>query len=73
MGLELEKVCKINDLIVGERYSLSRFADSRFWFIVTKITGSIVEITYGDGMQGMIIFTAVFYEFKFSTLEKELL
>ena len=73
MGLELEKVCKMDDLIVGERYSLSRFVDSRFWFTVTKIRGSIVEITYGDGMQGMIMFTAVFYEFKFSTLEKELL
>lgn len=73
MELELEKICKMDELIVGERYSLSRFVDSRFWFIVTKIRGSIVEVTYGDGLQGIIMFTAIFYEFKFSTLEKELL
>lgn len=76
MEQEQERICKAPNLKLGHRYSLSGKVKPAYAFIVTEIDDTHVTIKWGDGAQGAIHLketTIDFYEFPFSSLEKELL
>lgn len=76
MVKRLEKRCEAINLILGERYCISSTnIIDEFTFVVTAIDDDWAVFTYLDGSKGtMPLQTGFsFYEFPFSSLEKELL
>lgn len=76
MEQKLEKIYKAPDLKLGSRYSLSHKVRPAFTFIVTEIDDIHVTIKWADGVLGSVHLKETnidFYEFPFSSLEKELL
>jgi hypothetical protein len=76
MAKKLEKRCEPNNLILGERYSISPTnLINEFVFVVTDIDDTFATFTYLDGSKGLmpVDYGFAVYEFPFSSLEKELL
>jgi hypothetical protein len=78
METKLEKICKTEELEVGNRYCMSQtMVIPKFIFEVTSKTKTDVRIRYLDDVHGLIHINDEicrdFYEFPYSSLEKELL
>jgi len=78
MAKKLEKKCRVYDLILGHRYSLTQTPSSEFSFVVIGISEDYVKFQYLDKRKsiGIANFSGDFdniYEFPFTSLELELL
>jgi hypothetical protein len=77
METKLEKSCKPNELQVGNRYCMSSYhIVPKFIFIVSRIdSDGCIRICYLDDIHGLVRIhdDRTFYEFPYSSLEKELL
>jgi hypothetical protein len=56
MENELEKSCKLKDLVVGERYTLMPSYLSAHFFIVLSKHKNQVEIVWNDGKLGILTY-----------------
>jgi hypothetical protein len=75
MEIRLGKVCSVIELKLGQRYSVTRSIIPGFTFVVTDINEHRVTFKYDDNYIGGTFIDSkdVWYEFPFSSLEKELL
>lgn len=75
MEEKLEKVYRIKDARLNERYSLCKDYDIYFSFVVKEITRGSVHVHYLDNIPGMFLINddIEIFEYPLSSLEKELL
>jgi hypothetical protein len=75
MEEKLKKICRIVDLKLNERYSISRNISMDFSFIVKEISRGSIQVYYGDGMAGIFFIDddLEIFEYPLSSLERELL
>ena len=77
METKLEKSCKPTELQIGNRYCMSSYhIVPKFIFTVTAIDfNGDIRIRYLDDIHGLVhnYDEITFYEFPYSSLEKELL
>jgi len=75
MAIKLEKICKISDAKLGERYCLTKFVEYDYVFFITAKTKKDIEITYLDGTGGLYFKydSLEVYELPLTPVERELI
>lgn len=77
MEQKLEKMCKPEELVVGNRYSISEYPNFRSVLVVKSRINDYIELTFIDGVAAGVFQNSktdvVFYEMPYTPLEQELL
>ena len=77
MEKKLDKICKLKDTIIGQRYWLESKVHKALTFIVIQKTENLIKVKFEDGPEirykpDIINFNNDIYEYPISSLEKEL-